>query len=291
MNSICSDRIIPENSAPSFSIVTVHFYLNTFLMNHKNTKFKFYQYQGNRLHSSETEVIEEASVKLTVNGEDWLTFMCTPIKLEELAIGFLFNEKIIGKKDEIEAVQLCASGTVLDVWLTKSVSQPSIWKRTSGCTGGITTLDIGKFSERSSTSKNNNIRVTPDSITRLVELLFESQELYRRAGGVHTSALCNSDEISVSMEDIGRHNTLDKIAGFCILEDLLLNKPIIITTGRISSEMLQKSIRLGASIVVSRTSPSSLSVVMAEKFGITLIGYARRRQFNLYTHPERIIKD
>ena len=90
-------------------------------------------------------------------------------------------------------------------------------------------------------------------------------------------------------EDIGRHNTLDKIAGRYILEQVDFGNKILITTGRVSSEMLQKAAKINASIVISRTSPSSLSVDMACKWGITLVGYARRERFNIYSHPERIV--
>jgi FdhD protein len=94
--------------------------------------------------------------------------------------------------------------------------------------------------------------------------------------------------VHVIAEDIGRHNSVDKIAGKCLLEDIRMSRKFLLTTGRISSEMLQKSSRIGASIVVSRTSPSSLSIELADRFGITLIGYARRDRFNVYTHPDRI---
>ena len=92
----------------------------------------------------------------------------------------------------------------------------------------------------------------------------------------------------VPAQDIGRHNTLDKIAGYCLLNDLHPEQRVLITTGRISSEMLQKARRLEAAILISRTSPSALSIQLAQTAGITLIGYARRNRFNVYTHAERI---
>ena len=119
-------------------------------------------------------------------------------------------------------------------------------------------------------------------------MLFESQELYRETGGVHTSALSDGKRILLSAEDIGRHNTLDKIAGLCVMNNLWPDVRILITTGRISSEMLQKAARLHTPILISRTSPSSLSIEMAQKYGITLIGYARRQRFNVYTNGQRV---
>jgi len=121
-----------------------------------------------------------------------------------------------------------------------------------------------------------------------VELLFESQSLYRETGGVHTSALSDGEQILVAAEDIGRHNTLDKIAGLCLMNNVWPQTRILITTGRISSEMLQKAAQLAAPILISRTSPSSLSIEMAERYGITLIGYARKHRFNVYSNKQRI---
>jgi FdhD protein len=95
----------------------------------------------------------------------------------------------------------------------------------------------------------------------------------------------------IHAEDIGRHNTIDKIAGQYLIQQPVLERKIIVTTGRISSEMLYKSARLGAAAVVSRTSPTMLSVELAAAAGITLVGYARRNQFNVYTHPEQLAEE
>jgi FdhD protein len=132
--------------------------------------------------------------------------------------------------------------------------------------------------------------LTPDSINRLVEQLLGAQELYRQVGGVHTSVLSDGERVIVSAEDIGRHNSLDKIAGICLLDRIELSRKNLLTTGRLSSEMMQKAAHIGASAVISRTSPSALSIKIAQAWGVTLVGYARRDQFNVYTHPERILQ-
>jgi FdhD protein len=242
----------------------------------------------------DAQVIVETQVSLTVNGEVWLTFMCTPVDLEALALGFLFNEGLISSMEEVASVRLCANGDNVDVWLHHSVTQPRRWRRTSGCTGGITAVeedakdDVVILSEMFFT---NGYGLTSQQVGDLIESLFEAQDLYRQSGGVHTSALSDGPQVIVVCEDIGRHNTLDKIAGRCLLESNRIEKPVLTTTGRISSEMIQKAKRLGAKIVISRTSPSSLSIKMAQKWGITLIGYARRNRYRIYTHPQRIILD
>jgi FdhD protein len=172
------------------------------------------------------------------------------------------------------------------VWLNRKVEQPKSWRRTSGCSGGLTAVET--LARVDVSFDPEKPAFNPETIGNLVEMLFESQALYRETGGVHTSALSDGEKIIFSAEDIGRHNTLDKIAGMCVMNNIFPETKILISTGRISSEMLQKAARLGAPILISRTSPSSLSIEMAELYGITLIGYARRHRFNVYSNGQRV---
>lgn len=244
------------------------------------------QYEFHKWKSFDAETIVETPVSLTVNGVVWITFMCTPVNLEALVVGFLFNEGIIENIGEVSDVRVCEHGDNVDVWLNHDVEQPTSWRRTSGCTGGVTAVDL--LAKPNISFAKNSPKVEPDAIGQLVEMLFESQSLYRETGGVHTSALSDGRKILISAEDIGRHNTLDKIAGLCLMNHIWPEARILITTGRISSEMLQKAARLSAPILISRTSPSSLSIEMAERYGITLIGYARKHRFNVYSNTQRV---
>lgn len=250
----------------------------------KAIQYERYEFKKWEHHDAET--IVETPVSLTVNGKVWLTFMCTPVHLEELAVGFLYNEGIIESMGEVVDVRLCEHGDNVDVWLNHPTEQPTSWRRTSGCTGGVTAVDL--LAKPNVSFDGNRLEVQPVAIGNLVEMLFESQSLYRETGGVHTSALSDGERILLAAEDIGRHNTLDKIAGLCLRKDIWPEKRILITTGRISSEMLQKAARMDVPILISRTSPSSLSIEMAERYGITLIGYARRHRFNVYSNPQRV---
>lgn len=254
-------------------------------MKFPNKSIEFEQFNSHHSETISADVIVETPVSLTVNGQVWLTFMCTPVDLEAMAIGFLFNEGLVENLDDIASIHVCKSGDNVDIWLYRSLQKPEKWRRTSGCTGGITFVD----DQFVPVLDKQYFKFSIDKIHKLVSDLFESQVLYRVSGGVHTSAMSDGDRIHVIAEDIGRHNSLDKIAGKILLDNIELTRKVIITTGRISSEMLQKSARLGASVVVSRTSPSSLSIEMADFWGITLIGYARRNRFNVYTHAYRII--
>jgi FdhD protein len=249
-------------------------------------KIHYKRYEFKKWEPRDAETIVETPVSLTVNGQVWLTFMCTPVHLEEMSVGFLYNEGVIESMDEVENVHVCEHGDNVDVWLNRSVEQPASWRRTSGCTGGVTAVDL--LAKPDVSFSANRFRMEPEAIGHLIEMLFESQSLYRETGGVHTSALSDGERIILSAEDIGRHNTLDKIAGLCLMGNVFPETRILITTGRISSEMLQKAARLNAPILISRTSPSSLSIEMAERYGITLIGYARRNRFNVYSNAQRV---
>ena len=247
-----------------------------------------------------TPVISEQPVSITVNGEIWVTLMCTPLQLEALAVGFLFNEGVIQDFSAVESIRICPTQDNVDIWLGFSVEKPSAWYRTSGCTGGQTSVAVeaAELDSDDTWEKENgfslppdNFRLSPRKVIQLTSALFESQEVYKQTGGVHTSALSDGDKILLASEDVGRHNTLDKIAGRCLLENMAPAHRVLLTTGRISSEMLQKTSRLKAPIIISRTAPTSLSIQLAQKRNITLIGYARRNQFNVYSHPERIEVD
>jgi FdhD protein len=246
----------------------------------------FLRYNAGKWESLKKDVIVETPVSLTVNGQMWLTLMCTPVDLEALAVGFLFNEGVLKGRDEIELVQVCQQGDNVDVWLNHPVELPKDWRRTAGCTGGATAVIL----EQLHPELKNGFVLSPETIRTHIETLLETQSLYREVGGVHTSILSDGKQVIASGEDVGRHNSLDKIAGKCLLKNLQPSRKILVTTGRVSSEMIQKAARIGAPIVISRTSASSLSVKLAEKWGVTLVGYARRDQFIVYTHPGRILQ-
>ncbi len=235
------------------------------------------------------EVIGEMPVSLTVNGTVWLTFMCTPVDLDALAIGFLYNEGLLKSKRDIADVRVCPGLDNVDVWLNISVKKPRKVFRTTGCTGGVTFLDAEQYlREQDSAISLNGWTLSTENVLSLVGELFNQQSLYKQTGGVHTSALFSEDGLVFVAEDVGRHNTLDKLAGKCVLNEVKAHRLVLLTTGRISSEMLQKAHRMGVKVVISRTSPTSLSLELAQKAGITLIGYARRDRFTIYTHAQRI---
>lgn len=236
----------------------------------------------------EGEVVEEGFVSIFVNGEELATVMCSPREQERLALGFLCNEGIIHSLADVRAVHVCPSGACVDVWLTRSdFVRPNRLILTSGCGGGVTFDDLSKAME----PLESTITIAPQ---QLAELLIEMQQratLYARSRGVHTAALADGEQLIVLAEDVGRHNTIDKLRGACLLEQIDSRDKILLCTGRISSEMINKAARMGCPIIASRTSPTSMSVQLAQQWNITLAGYVRREQLKVYAHPERLKRD
>ncbi len=116
-------------------------------------------------------------------------------------------------------------------------------------------------------------------------------ELYQQARGVHTAVLATHEQILLQVEDVGRHNCLDKLIGAVLQQSVLTKGRILLSSGRISSEMINKARRMGIPIICSRTSPTSLSVALAEAWNITIVAYLRQNKMRIYTHPERILGD
>ncbi len=224
----------------------------------------------------------EEEVLLYVNGSELLSLRCTPLQLEELAVGFLYNEGLITGMEDVADVRLCGSGRCVDVWLYKDISLPALRTITSGCSGGTT------FVESLPEPTLPDLKVTPAQVLALMRGLHDAGVLYREGRGVHTSALAEGTSLVLAAEDLGRHNTLDKLAGAALLQDIPMAGRILLTSGRVSSEMLVKAARMGTPVVVSRTSPTSLSLDLARTWGITLIGYVRGQVFQVYAGEHRI---
>ncbi len=246
----------------------------------------YLRYEQNSVTTIEGAVIEEASICIHVNGVDFATIMATPIDQKAMALGFLRAEGFISGMSNVEVVALNENGVCVDVWLDHDVERPSRLIRTTGCGGGITFDDLTAAREPLPFDST----ITVQQIIDLYAKLSSNAVLYPITRGVHTSALCTPDDILIWTEDVGRHNTLDKLWGKAMLEGIPTEGRIITTTGRISSEMLGKAAKMEVPIIASRTSPTSRSLALAEAWQITVVGYVRRGSVQVYTHPERIVQ-
>jgi FdhD protein len=232
----------------------------------------------------DAEVVEESLSCISVNGLELATFMCTPVDLDKLAIGFLANEGLIDSMSDIETLHISDSGCV-DIWLNSAFTPPERLIVTAGCGGGVTFDD---FSEKHQ-PLNSDLSMSAE---RLAELMMETHlgaTLYQRSRGIHTASLADTTGLLMQVEDIGRHNCLDKLRGTAMTQGISTQDKILFSSGRISSEMINKARQLGTPIVCSRTSPTSLSVALAKAWNITIVAYLRQRRMRIYTAPERVL--
>ena len=251
-----------------------------------HTPFSCSQYSKDGREDLTAQIAIEAPVSLTVNGQVWLTFQCTPDQLEEMAVGFLFNEGFLRSMDEVVILHVCEQKDNVDVWLDHAVQKPVSWRRTSGCHGGTTSADLQQDRFEPVTG---NHTLTTGQVFSLMDQFLNQQTPHSESGGVHTSALADGDRLLFQIHDIGRHNTFDKIAGHILMQQVPVSVPVLITSGRISSDMLQKSVRMRAPFLISMRSTSQMGIQLAQEWGITLISGARRGRFNVFTHPDRIL--
>lgn len=243
-----------------------------------------HRWESGELRARTTAVVREARIRMHVNGAEWLSLLATPQDLDALALGFLTGEGIISGPAGVRRIVVCPSQTCVEVWLADgTIERPARTTVTSGCGGGITFADLS--AERAPLTAD--ARVTPQQLGRLMHQLQERQ----RIRGIHTAALAEPDGLLLVAEDIGRHNTLDKLYGRCLLDGIATEGRILLATGRISAEMLGKAARMGTPVVASRSSPTTLSMSLAAAWNVTLVGYVRRDSLNVYTGISRVLED
>lgn len=237
-------------------------------------------------HQAAGEVIEEALITIYVNGSELATIMASPLQQDFFALGFMKNEGLIESIDEVEILFVSKLGCCVDVWLNRDFEKPERVIITSGCGGGVTFDDPRVGIE----PVESDLRLEPSKLRAAFRRLQPPNSLYARSRGVHAAGLFDpqTDVLVAIVEDVGRHNTIDKISGICLHENIDPHGRVLLVTGRISSEMLRKAALMGCPIIASRTSPTSISVEMAQAWNITLIGYVRAGRLRVYSCPERV---
>lgn len=244
-----------------------------------------YRYENGRFEQFDRAVVREQPLTIVVNGIELATFLCTPVHLDYLTLGFLAFEGIIHGLEDVRALDVDPENSVVEVELTTELVMPKKRVYTSGCGMGLTfTLRLSHYPPLAS-----NLTLAPEQIFPLMQQLFDGATMYNASRGIHAAALSDEQQIILLAEDVGRHNALDKILGEALVKGVRTAGRILLTSGRISSEMLRKGAHMGAPCLISRTSPTTLSIEAAKRLGITVIGYVRRNSFNLYTHPERLL--
>jgi FdhD protein len=244
-----------------------------------------------RLRDCEKDVIGEISLKIYINGTEYASLLCLNQLTEELAIGFLYSEGVIDTFRDIASITYNERlfAVMVDLAPGKSVDKcESLRSVTSGC---------GKCFTYINPLKHDKFLPVPDhdkfSLSGILKAMKEFErrsELYKAIGGVH-SVLFHHDKFSVFNEDIGRHNCFDKIAGVLIRNDKmnLVGEGMMFVSGRVSSEIITKVIRLGVPVLVSRSTPTAAAVNLAREYNVTLLGYVRKDSGFVYSGENRFI--
>jgi FdhD protein len=242
--------------------------------------------------SIEEVVAREFPVTLILNDQELVTLLCSPADLKYLAVGFLYSEGLLESKDEIKKILVDDERGVVRVETVeeKELPQDVLFKRiiSTGCGRGASFYSTA---DAASQKVESLMEISTDEVFALVNEFQHGSHLYLTTHGVHSAALCDRKSILVFGEDIGRHNAIDKIFGKCLLEDIPTDNRVIITSGRITSEILHKVAKRGIPILISISAPTDLGVRIADSLGITLIASVRGKKMNVYTNDWRVVRD
>jgi FdhD protein len=238
--------------------------------------------------------------------------MCTPTRLHALAFGFLLSERFITDLDDVWQMRVFLAEDRVFMYFPEAGLNQELSMRTceesvgsvdvrlrqaaperrerriltSGCGGGVSFDDLAGHR----TPLQTALKVEAAQICAMMSHLQDNATMYNQSRGVHTSGLYDpitGHQLAMA-EDVGRHNTIDKIRGECMLSGITTSDQVLITSGRISTEMIGKAYKMGVPIVVSRTSPTMTSIRLAEAWNMTLIGYVRNRKLRVYAGAERV---
>jgi FdhD protein len=237
--------------------------------------------------SEETEdiVAAERQIVISVNDKKVLSLYCTPTMIKEFVVGFFLNEGIIKGHFCADAITIQYGEDMainVNIPADGEVSTEGM-VRTSGCIGGIT------FDRKEYKQASEGFSITSDKLKALFKEFNRKATLFQETGCMHSAAISDGKKILVVAEDIGRHNAVDKVIGRCIIENIPMEDKMMLVSGRLSSEIVSKCARWGIPVIVSRTSPTSYAVEIAETANITLVGFVRGNRLNIYSNRHRVL--
>ena len=248
------------------------------------------KFKGAQKSAVDDILVREIKLEIYINGKRFGALMATPTDQEALAAGYLISENLIASPEDIESIEL--SSDALSVRVKAKINEKRLEQFDeekviiSGC-GRSSTANIDPEAMAARSIKGE-VKFNKDEILRQMGQFYTQCELYEMTGCVHTAKLFVSGEQFYIGEDIAQHNTIDKAVGKAILAGAKLQNSFLMVSGRLSSEMVAKAVMHGIPVLVSRTAPTSLGVVIARKFNLTLCGFARGENINVYSGAERI---
>lgn len=255
----------------------------------RRTMEPIHVYRKGVLAPGTTELPREFPVNLTVNGREIATLVASPHDLRFLVAGFLRLQGFVEDITDFLMLSVCQDSGIARVQVRKELPERLKPVLTSGCGAGITFSIPRAPLERGSSLPGMACVIAPDAVFRAMTELSARSEGYKRHGGIHSAALASGEgALLLYAEDIGRHNTIDRLAGEALFKGVDLAGRMLVTSGRVSSEMAAKAASLGVSVIASRTSPTDMALRICREAGICLVGYVRGGSFTVYSLPEKM---
>jgi FdhD protein len=241
-------------------------------------------------HEIQEVVSREISLTVMLNNREIVTLLCTPKDLKWLATGYLASEGFIQDKAQIKKITLNKSKGMVHV---ETVGQgiadaEPLTRKLIASSSGKGIMQSRSADALPQTKITSPMNIAPSDVFNMLKDFQKRSDVFKVTGGVHSAALCSTNSILLFTEDIGRHNAIDKIFGGCLLEDISLDERGIITSGRVSSEILLKVAKRDILILISKSAPTDVAVKLAESLGITLIGFVRGTKMNVYAGSWRV---
>ena len=237
-------------------------------------------------------VVTEKPLTIYLNRQEIVTAMTLGDRPQQMAVGFLYNQNMLQHGDQIIAIDYSEELSVVIVRTAHETNyEAKLQKkiRTSGCAQGTV---FGDIMDRFDKIKlNPDMRISTRQLMHLSKAINTAPSLYLTAGAIHGCVLCTADKPLIYVEDIGRHNAVDKIAGYMFMENIAPEDKLFYTTGRLTSEMVIKTVLMGISVLVSRSGFTEAGVRLARQAGLTLIGRAKGSRFVALSGQQRIIFD
>ena len=231
------------------------------------------RYKGGEVEDKRDVVVTERVVSLVINGETILRHSMSPALYREFATGFLLTSGMVATPGDI--VDVVAESDRIYVSAKNLRVHDALIKGASGGFSPRDVVEIEGFPEPQS--------LEFDDLIPLFERFSRQSTIFKQTGGTHSAAISDGREILCFAEDIGRHNAMDKAVGLCVLDQRNLSRLALLTSGRISSEIVNKAIHARIPVIISHSAPTSLAIRKADQFGMTLIGFLRGDRFNIYS--------
>jgi FdhD protein len=249
-------------------------------------KLDIFSSDGKTISTATALIIREVALTVKISGKTIAAIACSGNHIEELATGFLKSEGIITTQKDIEKIEVDNKKCWANIILRNEKNPSGSFVKNIASSGARSrNIDPASFQPLSVPA---SFIISSQLALKLMDDLLEKSVLHNKTHGTHCSALAKGGEIIALREDIGRHNTIDMLGGYALLNQIDLYDVIILTTGRISSEIVYKVWNLGIPLIISHSAPTTKAIELLNKAAITLIGYVRAGKMNIYSHGRRI---